>query len=389
MRYLFLISIALILISCNEEKLPENGFKIEGKLNYLRDGYIKLSIRKGAGLLVLDSAKVEDDSTFVLEGILENPQYAQINFFDKQANIFPISEGNFRIVADGNTPEGYFKIEGSTEIEQHFAFIKLIEERQNKMVEIQQKMTYAMGNNNQEEAEILRKSLIQSLNEQNEFIKSYVDSLGTGNLVGGFALVNYLNPIEHFEFFDQKVKAIEAKENPTDFEIKFISEFNNKRADLVKAIEKERIKVEMEEKLAVGNKIPEISLPNPNGKTINLSDFRGQIVLVDFWAGWCRPCRMENPNLVAAYNTFHKSGFEIYGVSLDRTKEQWENAITQDGLKWPQVSDLGYWDSKVIKEFNITGIPANFLIDREGVIIAKDLRGPALQQKLEELFSKG
>jgi len=132
---------------------------------------------------------------------------------------------------------------------------------------------------------------------------------------------------------------------------------------------------------------PEIALPSPEGDTIRLSSTRGSYVLLDFWAAWCSPCRKENPNLVKAYNLYHNKGFQIYQVSLDKTKEAWVKGISDDKLeKWIHVSDISYWNSVVVPLYKIESIPANYLLDKEGRIIASNLRGDALQRKLSELF---
>jgi peroxiredoxin len=132
---------------------------------------------------------------------------------------------------------------------------------------------------------------------------------------------------------------------------------------------------------------PEISLPAPEGDTIKLSSTRGNVVLLDFWASWCSPCRIESPNLVKAYNLWHRQGFEIYQVSLDKTREEWLKGIKDDHLeKWIHVSDVKYWNSPVVAIYRIESIPANFLLDREGRIIASNLRGETLQTRLAELF---
>jgi len=135
-----------------------------------------------------------------------------------------------------------------------------------------------------------------------------------------------------------------------------------------------------------GAQAPEISLNTPEGEILKLSDLKGKYVLVDFWASWCKPCRIENPNVVKAYNKYKDKGFEILGVSLDRDKNRWLQAIAADGLTWKHVSDLKYFQSEAALTYGVSAIPYTVLIDKEGKIIAQNLRGPSLERKLEELF---
>jgi thiol-disulfide isomerase/thioredoxin len=144
---------------------------------------------------------------------------------------------------------------------------------------------------------------------------------------------------------------------------------------------------------AIGEKAPELAYENTEGKTIKLSSLKGKIVLIDFWASWCGPCRKENPNLVKAYEKYHTakfqdaSGFEIYSVSLDKNKEAWLKAIEKDGLYWnTHVSDLLGWDSEAASKYSVSSIPSSFLLDAKGKIIAVNLRGAALEAELEKLL---
>ena len=147
----------------------------------------------------------------------------------------------------------------------------------------------------------------------------------------------------------------------------------------------------MEEQLAisqkwVGKTAPEIIMSDPSGKEVKLSSFKGKYVLVDFWASWCRPCREENPNVVSAFQKYRNKNFTILGVSLDKNKESWTRAIMKDGLTWSHISDLQEWYSPVVKLYEFNGIPFNVLVNPEGKILAQDLRGEGLHQKLNEVL---
>jgi len=147
-------------------------------------------------------------------------------------------------------------------------------------------------------------------------------------------------------------------------------------------------RVELEKKLQPGNPAPEIIMPDQDGKLIKLSSMRGKVVLIDFWASWCSPCRRENPEVVRIYNRFKDKGFDIYGVSLDRDAKSWHNAIASDSLAWTHVGDMKYWQTEGALAYGVKSIPHTVLIDRNGIIIARKFRSKALEEKLEEIFGK-
>lgn len=147
------------------------------------------------------------------------------------------------------------------------------------------------------------------------------------------------------------------------------------------------------EGLEIGNKAPEISMQSPMGEVVKLSSLQGQMVLIDFWASWCGPCRRENPNVVSVYNKYKDAafkngkGFTVLGVSLDKNTSSWEKAIKTDKLAWPNhVSDLKGWDNVAAAKYRVFSIPASYLVDAKGVIVGKNLRGQALENKIKELL---
>ena len=137
----------------------------------------------------------------------------------------------------------------------------------------------------------------------------------------------------------------------------------------------------------IGKTVAELVMPDVNGKQISISSFRGKYLLIDFWASWCGPCRMENPNVVKAYNEFKGKNFTILGVSLDKDKDSWKKAIAQDHLNWTHMSDLKYWNSQAVETFGFQGIPFNLLVDPAGKVIAQELRGENLYAKLKQVLN--
>jgi len=223
------------------------------------------------------------------------------------------------------------------------------------------------------------------LDEINAYTKSYIDKNLT-SLVSMMALyqqisptVYVMNPAQDLNYFI-KVDSSLSKNYPNNELVKSLRE---QVMELTMMLESR-----MSNNEALGNmEAPDIALPTPEGNIVRLSSTRGSIVLLDFWAAWCPPCRAENPILVKAYDKYHEKGFQIYQVSLDATKEAWVQGIKDDKLeRWIHVSDLGYWNSSVVSQYRLQSIPANYLLDKDGRIIAVNLRGEALERKLAEIF---
>ncbi|MGG5503999.1 peroxiredoxin family protein, partial [Myroides odoratimimus] len=141
-------------------------------------------------------------------------------------------------------------------------------------------------------------------------------------------------------------------------------------------------------KVKIGDKAPDFSAPSPEGKEISLKESLGKLTIIDFWASWCGPCRTENPNVVALYEEYHPKGLNIIGVSLDKDKAKWIEAIAKDKLTWNQISNLKFWEEPIAQNYEVRAIPATYLLDENGVVIAKNLRGKKLRAKVQEILDK-
>lgn len=168
--------------------------------------------------------------------------------------------------------------------------------------------------------------------------------------------------------------------------ISFADDFIKRFCKDSKACQNLQKQIKNAESFVIGAEAPDFTLKNVAGEEVSLSDFKGKVVLIDFWASWCGPCRKDNPHVVELYNKYKADGFEILGVSLDKTQDRWEQAIAKDKLTWPQVSDLKGWKNEVAQLYSVKSIPHTVLLDAEGKILARKLRGPQLDQKLAELF---
>jgi thiol-disulfide isomerase/thioredoxin len=213
---------------------------------------------------------------------------------------------------------------------------------------------------------ILREAFDKFTVKQNELVKDFINK--NLNSIGGLLFINRLPMNENMALYIKYDSAL-YKTYPTN---NFVMDFHQ---EVTKNI-----------RLNVGNVAPDIMEQDTAGKEIALSSLRGKYVLIDFWASWCGPCRRENPHMVKLYETYHRKGFEIYGVSLDKDKNAWKTAIKKDKLIWTEVSDLGFWNAKPAKLYNVNSIPYTVLLDKNGKILAKGLFGAEIEEKLKQIF---
>jgi len=340
--------------------------KLEGSIRHYSGNKVYLTY-KANETEIRDSAKVTNGKfTFNLK-ISEPSLYWLTIANDQNAVFFFADEAPIKATLVGDSL-AYSTVVGGQNHADYTEYRLFI----NSLVAAQQKMQNDFNTavqNKDENTQNAIKAEYQNLNSQymnglKNFLKTHPKSA-----VSGFIIGNDLN--------NAAIPLTEVKECLSYLDK---SLENN---SYVKAANK---KIEDSKGTTVGYKATNFSQNTPDGKKVSLSDFRGKYVLIDFWASWCRPCRMENPNVVAAYNRYKDKGFTVLGVSMDSNKDPWLAAIQQDNLTWTHVSDLKGWGNEVGKIYGVTGIPQNYLIDKEGKIVAKDLRGVALDEKLAEII---
>lgn len=368
-RLLLLVVPFLLIVSCSKGESNEkndDSVKISGTVRNPQDGLILLQELQDNVMTTIDTLHLNNKNAFETTVNNAGPGFYRLNLYDKQFVNFILDDENVEITADGASQEGIAEVKGSTDTDHFNAINDIMKDFQKDVQELETAFQQATLEKDQAKIDSLRAKYVGMEEERSEAVKEEINKME--NSIAALYAANFLDPEKNFPFFDSLAKKFGQELPNSAYTKQFVEMVNNMRT------------------LAIGSMAPEIALPNPEGDTVKLSSLRGNYVLIDFWAAWCRPCRMENPNVVRMYHKYNDKGFEVFGVSLDKNREDWLAAIENDGLVWTQVSDLQYFNSAAASLYNIQAIPATFLIDPDGKIIAKNLRGAALEEKLAELL---
>jgi len=364
---IFLLSIVLSL-GLSAQQLPLKT-KITGQLRDNSPAVTELTLRLPTREVnVVATAKVDSLGKFTLEFpqleaniykifVADNNQFMLVLSPEEQVSV-SLKAGNV-----GESPV----VVGSVETENYLKGQYQLNEYSAKLESVNTRWKESATSPNPDSVQsILRKEYDLYTSEQKVFLKDFIQQ-NKFSLVG-LLFIDRLDLSDDFSAYDLYDQAVFQRypNNP------FVKDIH--------------ARVEGERRLTIGKIAPDIKLPSPEGPEKSLSALKGKVVLIDFWASWCGPCRKENPHVVELYNKYHDKGFEVLGVSLDRDKDSWIKGIKDDGLVWTQISDLKYWKSDAAKLYNVTAIPFTVLVDRDGKIIGKKLRGESLSEELKKIF---
>jgi thiol-disulfide isomerase/thioredoxin len=369
LRNIFFVLLISSFVACgnsiNKDKPGKAGFAVTGVIKNAK-GSINIQEITNTGLLPLDTSVILEDGTFELNGTVKEKTFCVIRLPKGDIIVVVDSNSNFEINVDADKVDNYTVKNSKDNIELK-AIMDINARSTEDLRKLEEKYTTMYGNSMPPAAEQVKiRSQFDSITRSNEMqLKATIDKM---NSIVPYFAANFMMPEAEFAFLNE----IDKKLYP-----KFP---NSKYAAVLHS------RVQGMAATATGSVAPEIKLNDPYGKEFALSSLRGKIVMIDFWASWCAPCRKENPKVVALYQKYHDKGFEILGVSLDNNREKWMNAINADKLTWYHVSDLLQWNTPLLKTYNFESIPHTVLIDKEGKIIATKLRGEALEAKLKELF---
>ena len=366
-RFIWLI-LALIALGCSQDEKGD-GVKLMGNLEqFPSGGFAYLEYIGENGVEPFDTLEIDENGNFEAYLAISEPAFYRLNFNGRQiiSIILTGEEQEVEVNAHGNDPQGFSEISGSYDTEYKRQMDIIMQDFQQQIQNMRQTQMQARNDNDAATFRMVQVNMQNVAKGAEAELKRIIKEASPS--LAAFYGIQMIDAAENVTFIDSI--AMELREElPDNFHVMaLVSEIETKKS------------------LAIGRVAPEISLQNPDGEIIKLSSLRGNYVLIDFWAAWCRPCRAENPNLVRAYQKYQGENFEILQVSLDRTRDKWLAAIEQDGLPWVHVSDLKYWRSQAALDYQVGAIPASFLIDPEGKIIAKNLRGVLLEAKLKEIF---
>ena len=365
MKNFLIIALVFLVVACTPAK--KDTYTLIGEIEGLEEGYVYLFDRVHGLYELVDSAEVVD-GRFTMTGSLDFPEFLYLDHFKGVTpRIGLFLENSEMTISFSAANAREFILSGSASHELLQEFNLMMAGQDANLRVIQQQALEAEVLEDEELAKELKARYTEAEIEKKELIRTFVDQ-HSNTPVGIYIALRNLAHEMGGEQMDALVNSFDSSLKNSRYYVSL-----RERADKLLA-------------LSPGETAPDFSLPDLEGNMVALSDFRGQYVLVSFWASWCPFCRQENPHLVKLYSQYKDYDFEILGVSLDRSMEPWLKAIADDGLEWPHISDLKGWQNEASSQYGVASIPSNVLLDPNGVILGRNLKGEVLDKKLQALF---
>ncbi len=367
--------------ACTDSKSKNNsGFEIKGNLSNSKSESIFLEKLSQQGPTVVDSAIINEKGEFVINNYSPSVGFYRLRLSSSNFAMLVLdSAQKITITGDARDLGNTYKIEGSPDTKLYLEYNELAKGQKIRTDSLESVFNNALIV--QKLDSLSADSLSKELQKPYEkMIASYSDIIAKKikENASSFASIMAIQQIKP-EFYLDAYQALDkglGDKYPNNADVKSFHGM----------IQQTEMMVSRTQAIKVGVEAPELILPMPNDKDLPLSALRGKVVLIDFWASWCGPCRKELPNVKRCYEKYKNKGFEILGVSLDKNRDEWIEAISKEGLTWPQVSDLKFWQSEACQIYAVQSIPYTVLIDKKGIIIATDLRGADLDKKLAEVL---
>lgn len=377
-KILLLLTISTFLFSCN--KAGKNEYIITGVINGIDGKTVILEKQDETGQLTpIDTVKIEKGK-FTFKGSAKEPQIHLLQVETVQGKVpFILENGDIEMTINKDSINAA-KIGGTYNNDELSSYKEAGMKIQKKMMKFQQDNMAKMNQAQQKQDTVVMNSLRKEYSKiEQEFVKQSESYVATHPKAFISVLIiegmfSQMPPVD--------TKKISTYYNALDQSLKDTKPGKSIKTKLDKLVAPAAAGTGT----SIGSIAPDFSAPSPDGKIISLKESLGKVTLIDFWASWCGPCRAENPNVVAIYNELHAKGFNIIGVSLDKDGAKWKEAIAKDKLTWNQISNLKHWSEPIAIDYGVESIPATYLLDASGKIVAKDLRGEALKAKIIELL---